>query len=236
MRRTGLSAIAVAALTVVIGSCSKTESTKPASSSQPAERTGAVGTGGAGANLKSDQDFVRDVAIKNMAQVELSRMALDKATNAEVRSFAQSVINEQGAATQTLKNIVAARSLEWPAELGDKYKEAAGELADKQGADFDRGYLEAMADGQQDFAAKLESRLDVQSLADWKTAAAGRTRSTALPEPKDALRDVQVRPIKSDNEVTMEINQWAADAYPVAQKQLDTARSLENATKKHSTD
>ena len=29
----------------------------------------------------------------------------------------------------------------------------------------------------------------------------------------------------------MKINQWAADTYPVAQKHLDTARTLENATK-----
>jgi hypothetical protein len=49
------------------------------------------------------------------------------------------------------------------------------------------------------------------------------------------MRDVQVRPNKSDTEATMKINQWAADTYPVAQKHLDTARTLETATKKRST-
>ena len=92
-----------------------------------------------------------------------------------------------------------------------------------------------MVEGHQNLAAKLESRLDVQSLADWKTAAAARTDSKALPEPTD-LRDVAVRPNRSDSEITMKINQWAADTYPVAQKHLDTARTLENATKKGSTD
>jgi len=43
---------------------------------------------------------------------------------------------------------------------------------------------------------------------------------------------VEVRPDKSNNEITMKINQWAADTYPVAQKHLDTARTLENPTKK----
>jgi predicted outer membrane protein len=52
---------------------------------------------------------------------------------------------------------------------------SADALAKKQGVDFDRDYAEAMVEGHQDLAAKLESRLDVQSLADWKTAAAGRT-------------------------------------------------------------
>jgi hypothetical protein len=96
--------------------------------------------------------------------------------------------------------------------------------------------VKAMVHGHQDLAAKLESRLDVQSLADWKTAAAGRTQSNALPDPKEALRDVAVRPGKSDNSLTMRINQWAADTYPAVQKHLDTARTLENATKARSTD
>lgn len=86
-----------------------------------------------------------------------------------------------------------------------------------------------MVEGHQNLAAKLESRLDVQSLADWKTAAAGRTESKALPDPKVALRDVAVSPNNSDSEFTMKINQWAAETYPVAQKHPDTARRLENA-------
>ena len=236
MRRTGLLwvAIAVVVIAIVISGCSKTEGTKPPSSEQPAGRSGGVGTGGAGANL-SDSDFVRDVALKNMVEVELSRMALDKATNPEIKSFAQRMIDDHGAAGHNLKSVVSGQPIEWPLQLDDKHRKTADELATKQGANFDRDYVKAMVEGHQDLAAKLESRLDVQSLADWKTAAASRTDSKALPEPQVALRDVQVRPNRSDNEVTMKINQWAADTYPVAQKHLDTARTLETATNKGST-
>ena len=230
MRRIGLMWVTLAAITILISGCSKTEGTKPPSSEQPA-----VCAGGAGANLNSDGDFVRDVATKNMAEVELSRMALEKATDPDIKSFAQRMIDDHGAAGDKLKSVVTAQRIEWPTQLDDKHRQTADALAKKQGVDFDRDYAEAMVEGHQDLAAKLESRLDVQSLADWKTAAAGRTRSEALPEPNMAMRDVQVRPNKSDNQVTMLINQWAADTYPVAQKHLDTARTLENATKKRST-
>jgi putative membrane protein len=233
MRRTGLLWVAVAAIAIIISGCSRTEGPKPPSSEQPAGRSG-VGTGGAGANL-SDTDFVRDVALKNMAEVELSRMALEKATNLDIKSFAQRMIDDHGAAGHNLKSVVSGQPIEWPVQLDDKHRKTADELAKKQGANFDRDYVKAMVEGHQDLAAKLESRLDVQSLADWKTAAAGRTDSKALPEPNIAMRDVQVRPNKSDNEVTMKINQWAADTYPVAQKHLDTARTLETATNKGST-
>jgi hypothetical protein len=67
----------------------------------------------------------------------------------------------------------------------------------------------------------------VQSLADWKTAAAARTQSRAMPEPTSALRDVVVRPDTSNDESTRKINQWAADTYPMVQKHLDTARTLD---------
>jgi hypothetical protein len=57
-----------------------------------------------------------------------------------------------------------------------------------------------------------------------------------LPEPSAELRDVAVRPNKSGSGITMKINQWAADTYPVAQKHLDTARMLETAVKNRSID
>ena len=226
MSRSGFLSVTLAA--VVIGGCSETEGTKP----EPVS----VGTGGAGADVRSDGDFVHDVAGKNMAEVELSRMALDKVTSPDIKAFAQKMIADHGAAGDKLKNVVSGQAIDWPAQLDDTHRETADELAMKQGGgDFEREYLKAMVEGHQDLAAKLESRLDVESLAEWKTAAAGRTQTQALPEPNAELVDVAVRPNKSDSEITMKINQWAADTYPTVQKHLDTARMLENAAKKRST-
>jgi putative membrane protein len=229
MRRTGLLCMAMAAVTLVIGGCSNTPP------EQPAARGVAVGTGGAASHAKGDGEFVHDVAIMNMAEIELSRMALQKATSSDIKSFAQRVIDDHDTAGTKLKSVVSGQSIDWPAHLDDKHKEMVSELSKKEGPDFDSDYTEAMIEGHQNLEARLESRLDVQSLADWKTAAAGRTQSQALPEPKVEMRDVELRPNKSDNELTMKINQWAAATYPVVQKHLDTARRLENATKKRST-
>ena len=108
-------------------------------------------------------------------------------------------------------------------------------LAKEQGGNFDHEYVKAMVEGHQNLAALLESRLDIQSVAEWKTAAAGRTQSKALPHPNAEMADVKVRPNKSESDSGTKINQWAADTYPIVQKHLDTARDLENATKKRST-
>ena len=231
MRRTGLRWIMFALGISIIAACSGRESTKTSTSESPA----GVGTGGAGAN-KDAKEFVRDVAMMNMAEIELSRMALEKATSPEIKTFAQTIIDDHTAAGDKLKSITSGQSMEWPSQLDEKRRKAADELATKQGTDFERDYAEAMVEGHQDLTALLESRLDVQSLSEWKTAAAGRAQSKVMPDPKAEMGDVKVRPAKSDTDSAMKINQWAADTYPVAQKHLDTARALETATKKRSTD
>ena len=232
MRRTGLLSLCAAA-TIVVAGCSNSEEGKAPASETP--KGAAVGTGGVASNTKNDGDFVRDVAMMNMAEIELSRMALQKATRPDVKAFAQTLIDDHSAAGDKLKSAVSGGSIDWPGQPDEDHRKDADELANKEGADFDREYVEAMVHGHQNFTARLESRLDLQSVEEWKTAAAGRTQNKSMPDPNVAMRDVQVRPAKSDTDVSVKINQWAADTYPIAQKHLDTATMLENATKKRST-
>ena len=178
---------------------------------------------------------MHDVALMNLTEIELSRIALNKATGPDVKVFAQKIIEDHTAAGDKLKSAISGSRATGRLSSMTSLRGAADDLAKKQGADFDLDYVKAMVDGHQDMTATLESRLDLQTLADWKAAAAGRAQSKALPDPKSEMPDVQIRPEKSDKDITMRINQWAADTYPVAQKHLDTARMLKEPTKKRST-
>ena len=218
------------AVLIVSGACSNTEGRKTAQSQPLADGTG-VGSGGAGANLGGDGEFLHDLAGKNLAEIELSRMALNRATSPQVKTFAQMMIDEHAATETALKSVVSGQSFAWPTQLDDKHRDAAEDLGKRQGAEFDREYVKAMIEGHQNLAAKLEARLDVKSLEEWKTNAAGRTQGKMMPEPKAQMADVKVRPNSSDNALTKKVNEWAAETYPVVQKHLDTARALENAAK-----
>ena len=236
MNSTALLVVTVAAGALVVGGCSNTKGTTTSGTEPPAERGVAVGTGGAGANVRSDREFVDDAATKNMAEIELSRLAIDKSASVDVKTFAQMMLSdhrevERATGARVGQLVLSGQSIGWPAQLDEKQTEIAEDLAKKHGPDFDRDYLKAMVEAHQNFAAILESRLDVQSLAEWKTAAAGRAQTKTLPQPKLEMADVAVRPNKSDNEFTTKINQLAADTYPVAQQHLDTARALENTTR-----
>jgi putative membrane protein len=231
MSRAGFLSVALVSLIGIVG-CSKSDRTGMRAADQSAGRPAAVGTGGAGADVRSDPEFVHDIAMKNLAEIELSRLALQRAVNPDVKSFAQMMVDDHSAAGSKLRSVVPPDAIGWPDRLDDKHSEVVAELSAKRGAEFDREYAEAMVESHQNLAAKLESRLDVQSLADWKTAAAARTQGKGLPDPTTHMSDVEIRPANSANDVTRKINHWAAETYPVAQKHLDAARTLENATKK----
>ena len=230
MGRTRLFQVVLGAAIAITGCSPEGGTTR--SSTDPPKAT--VGAGGAGANLEKDDDFVPDMAIKTVAAIELSRMALGKTASPEIKSFAQLVIGGHAVAGDKLKSVVSGGSIAWPAQLDDERRKTAEELAKKQGADFDREYLASMVASHEDLAAKLESRLDVQSLAEWKTAAAVRSQRGAMPSPTPGMAEVGVRANKSGNELTTKINGWAAETYPMVQKLLDTARTLRTAREKPS--
>ena len=72
----------------------------------------------------------------------------------------------------------------------------------------------------------------------WRTGRRLRQRARRAGRcrvPHSEMTDVEIRPIKSESEITSKINQWAAETYPVAQKLLDTAKTLETPTKRPST-
>jgi len=95
-----------------------------------------------------------------MAEIELSRMALEKASTPALKAYAQTIIDDHDTAGNKLKSAVSGESIEWPAQLDEKHTKAAGELGKAQAADFDREYVKMMVkDHEEDVAAfKRESQ------------------------------------------------------------------------------
>src|SRR5262249_20752291 len=163
MKRTWLVWIALSA-TVAFG-CNRSE---PATTSSD---RGAIGTSGAAdrnAVSSSDKDFVRDAAVANMAEIELGRLAAERAVNPDVKRFGQMMIDDHTKARDALKSTAAEHRIDVPTELDDKHSDLRDKLSKLQGADFDREYMDAMVDGHQDVADKLESRVDKTKLGEWK--------------------------------------------------------------------
>jgi putative membrane protein len=188
----------------------------------------AVGTSGSMDVSNSDKDFIRDVAIANMAEVELGKLASEKSANGEVKKFAQMMIDDHLKAGDDLKAVASKHGITPPTAIDDKHRDLHDQLAGKQGGDFDRSYMEAMVEGHDDLIEKLEDRIDSQKLADWKAEMSNRVTGEKKGERMEARAVV---PEHSDNPFTMAVNEFAATLYPIVYAHREAAKRLEDTVK-----
>lgn len=228
MTRNQFLVVALAA-SVMVG-CNR-DHTTASNTASPA--TGAVGTAGTPNKPGiGDKDFVQDVAKAGTAEVDLGRMASEKAVDAQVKKFGQMMVDDHTPAADKLKAIANDAAIEWPAELDGKFKDKNEDLAKKQGIDFDHDYMAYMVDAHQDLVDKLESRIDKTNLDKYKSDMKDRPAGETVNEKG---KTVEIVPEKSDNPITMRINEWAASVYPTAYSHLQQAKTLDNAIKKRHT-
>jgi putative membrane protein len=228
MKRYGFLAFALtAALAIGCNSADHKDTSNP-----PAG--GAVGTAGSDDHNVSngDKDFVKDLATANIAEVEIGRMAQDRAATPEVKKFAETMVDDHTKANESLTTLASRHNIAVPSAMDDKHNDLRDKLAKKTGADFDKDYIDAMVDGHQDVLDKLGSRVDKETLEKFKT----QTRDEVTGKKAETkVEAVTILPEKSDNPVTMSINEWAANAYPTVSAHLDAAKKLQDAVKKRIT-
>lgn len=93
---------------------------------------------------RTDVAFMKQAAENNHAEIESSKLALTKATDPQVKAFAQKMIDDHGKTGQELAALASAKGVELPdgPSLIQKGKLKLLSMAD--GADFDRRYSETM--------------------------------------------------------------------------------------------
>jgi putative membrane protein len=88
--------------------------------------------------------FVASAAFGNMFEIESSKLALERSKSAAVKAFAQRMVDDHSAAAVKFKEAVLESKLAMPPDKVDaKHQAIMDELAGKQGADFDKAYIEA---------------------------------------------------------------------------------------------
>lgn len=163
-----------------------------------------VGTSGAAISA-GDRDFVEDMAIGGMAEVELGRMAMERGASAEVKQFGDMMVKDHSTAGDELKQVAMQHSIPMPSGLDQKHQDLKTTLSNLRGAEFDREYMKAMVDGHEDVVDRLQTRASEDRFGDDKG---------------------EVKPERSDNPVEAALNQWAAKALPTVRHHLDEAKRI----------
>jgi putative membrane protein len=146
----------------------------------------AKGKAKAAGKSMSDQTFVTKAAKGGMAEVELGKLAADKGSSDQVKTFGKRMADDHGKANDELKSLAQSKNITLPTDLDPKDKALRDRLSKLSGDAFDRAYMQAMvSDHRKDVN---EFRMESRSGKDAEVKAwAGKT----LPTLEDHLKMAQ---------------------------------------------
>lgn len=106
-----------------------------------------------GTAKNSDLRFARQAAMGGMEEVQLGRLAVQRAANEKVRAFGQRMIDDHTRANDQLKAVAAKDNITLPGEIGPKQTALMDRLSRLTGPEFDRAYMRDMVkDHEKDLA------------------------------------------------------------------------------------
>ena len=123
------------------------------------------------ANKIDEKRFVKDALLGGMTEVELGKLAVEKASTDPVKQFGQKMIDDHSKANDELKAIASKENIPVPESLDSKHQSRVEKLSKLSGADFEKAYVkDQLKDHQQDVRqfqeeAKSGTDPDVKSFA-----------------------------------------------------------------------
>ncbi len=93
---------------------------------------------------EDDAEFAVEAANGGMAEVALSKIAEEKATDPKVKEFAAQMITDHSKANDELKTLAASKNITLPSAPNEEKQKAAADLGGKSGSDFDEAYISQM--------------------------------------------------------------------------------------------
>jgi putative membrane protein len=120
----------------------------------------------------ADTTFVKKAAQGGMAEVELGKLATDKATNDQVKQFGRKMVDDHSKANDELKSLAQTKNIMLPSDLSAQDKALRDRLSKLSGAAFDRAYMQAMLKDHREDVSEFRTESKAGRDADVKAWAA----------------------------------------------------------------
>jgi putative membrane protein len=102
---------------------------------------------------KQSQEFIREAIEGNYFEVEMGKLAQQKGSSEEVKSFGATLVTDHGNANQKAIDVAKKVGVTPPTGPNEKQKADQEKLAKMSGRDFDKSFAEAMVmDHKKDIA------------------------------------------------------------------------------------
>lgn len=125
--------------------------------------------GGASVDPK---DFIEAATRGNLAEVQQSRIALQRSQNPEIKALAQEIIEHHTAATNELAAVAGKKGVNLPREVSSAQSSAASRLEQMSGEAFDKQFVNTMLDNHNDDIKIYQANAQNSQDADIKAYAA----------------------------------------------------------------
>jgi putative membrane protein len=134
----------------------------------------------------ADTAFAMKAAQGGMAEVKLGHLAVDKASNPDVKAFGQRMIDDHTKANDQLKSICSAENMTPPNDLDAKDQATYDKLSNLSGTAFDKAYMRDMVKDHEEDIKEFEKEANRGKDPQLKQFA-----STTLPILQSHLSDAK---------------------------------------------
>jgi len=184
----------LAALTAVILAAPAGAQVQTQTQTQTRTLPGAQGAGVQGAGAQgttaqrpvSDELFAAAAASGGLAEVNISQIGLQRATDPELKRFSQQMVEEHTRMNQELMNLVSQKRIAIPQTIDARAQFCAESLAGLTGQEFDKCYAKAQLVIHMDSVAMFEAEAKRGMDPDVKALA-----SKALTHIKQHLKEIK---------------------------------------------
>jgi len=170
---------------------SQPKSTQPKTGDTKSSQTSKKSSDAAGKLAAADSKFVHEAAIGGMAEVEMGKLAADKASSADVKQFGQRMVDDHGKANDELKTFASQKGETIPTDLDATHKSTQARLSKLTGEAFDKAYMAEMVKDHDKDVAEFKHASTASADADLK-AWAGKTLPT-LEEHQKMAHDINAK-------------------------------------------
>lgn len=127
--------------------------------------------------MTADSNFATKAAEGGLAEVEMGRLAVQKAQDPRVKQFGQKMIDDHTKAGDELKAIAARKNMILPTTMTAKDQATYDRLSKLSGAEFDKAYMSDMVKDHKTDVSEFQKEADHGSDPDLKVFA-GKTLTT----------------------------------------------------------
>lgn len=133
-----------------------------------------------------DSEFAVKAASGGMLEVELGRLAQEKAQSQQVKDFGAMMVKDHSMANDELKSLATSKNITLPTTLGEDHQKHVNELAKLSGKEFDEKYVSLMVDDHKEDIDEFEEASKDAKDPDIKALA-----TKTLPTLKEHLAKIQ---------------------------------------------